>query len=239
MVFETGRRYSWGRRDDTYYIWNKRHPGDALEHSWEANARREFRWLEQEAAQRRRRRWVRVAIAAGLALIVLVLVAVALKASLDPSVDPARAAQGREGARYVNVGGGYGFLAPMDWSVVSASSTAQVTSPGGSITISIQVAPEGAVGAASAAFVRDLTAAWPEAQTEVPRPRAVGDLPGLSVGGTAVDETGDGIRFLSIVVDSGARNHAISVSVPREWNESMYMPAVDVVLSSFEPLDAS
>lgn len=239
VVFETGRRYSWGRRGDTYYIWNKRHPGDVLEHSWEANARREFRWLEQEAAQRRRRRWRRVAIAAGLVLIVLVLVAVAMKASDDPSAASEPAARGRGGARYTNVGGGYGFLAPMDWSVVSASSTAQVTSPGGSITISIQVAPEGAVGAASEAFVRDLAAAWSEARTEAPQPRPVGDLPGLSVGGTAVDEAGDAIRFLSIVVDSGARNHAISVSVPREWNESMFMPAVDVVLSSFEPLDAS
>ena len=52
---------------------------------------------------------------------------------------------------------------------------------------------------------------------------------GLSVAGSAIDETGDPIRFLSIVLDSGARDHAISVSVPRAWNAALFMPAVDVL----------
>jgi hypothetical protein len=241
VVFETGRRFSWGRRGDTYYVWDKRHPGDELAHSWEANARREFGWLEQEAAHRRRRRWRRLCIAVGLVLIVLAAAAIAwLEATDEPPSIPSSAepALGHEVGRYVNVGGGYGFLAPSGWSVLSASSTAQVMSPGGTVTISIQIAPEGAVGAASEAFVGDLTAAWTDPHIEPRRPGRVGDLPGLSVGGTAIDETGDPIRFLSIVVDSGARNHAISVSAPRAWDAALYMPAVNVVLSSFEPLDA-
>ncbi len=240
VVFERGRRYSWGRRGDTFYIWDRRHPSDALGHPWEANARREFQWLEQEAAHRWRRRWRRLFIAVGLIVIVLVAAAIALKAKdgSSSSISHAEPALGHEVGRYVNAGGGYGFNAPSDWGVVSASSTARVTSPGGTVTISIQVAPDGAVGAASEAFVRDLTAAWTGAQPEAPQPRMVGDLPGLSVGGTAIDETGVPIRFLSIVVDSGARNHAISVSVPREWDAALFMPAVDVVVSSFESLDA-
>jgi hypothetical protein len=240
VVFEKGRRYSWGRRGATYYIWDKRHPSDALGHSWEANAQREFRWLEQEAAHRRRRRWKRLSIAVGLVLIVLTTIAIGVKATGEPTQNraPVEPTLGQEVGRYVNVQGGYGFSAPSGWSVLSASSTAQVTSPGGTVTISIQVAPEGAVGTASNAFVSDLAAAWTDVQTEAALPRTAGDLPGLSVAGSAIDETGDPIRFLSIVVDSGARNHAISVSVPRAWNAALFMPAVDVVLASFEPVDA-
>lgn len=240
VVFGTGRRYAWGRRGETYVIWDKRHPNDVLGHSWEANARREFQWLEDEATQRRRRRWRRLSIALGLVLAVLVAAAIALKASVDPATDPAPAepALDRAVGRYVNVGGGYGFSAPTDWSVLSASSTAQVTSPGGTVTISVQVAPEGAVGTASEAFVGDLTAAWTDVQTEAAQPRTVGDLPGLSVGGDAIDENGEPIRFHTIVIDSGARNHAISVVVPRAWNAALFMPAVEVVASSFRPVDS-
>ena len=240
MVFETGRRYSWGRRGDTYYIWDKRQPGDKLGHAWEANAQREFRWLEQEAAHRRRRRWRRLSIVVGLVLTTLIAVGIGVEAMGGPTANrsPVEPGLGQEVGRYVNVQGGYGFRAPSGWSVLSASSTAQVMSPSGTVTISIQVAPEGAVGTASDAFVSDLAAAWTDVQVEAALPRTAGELPGLSVAGSAIDETGDPIRFLSILLDSGARNHAISVSVPRAWNAALFMPAVDVLLASFEPVDA-
>jgi hypothetical protein len=240
IVLESGRRYSWGRRGDSYYIWDKRHPGDALEHAWETNARREFQWLEQEAARRRRRRWRRLAVAVGLSTLVVVAAAAAALDVRGGGAEPSAAEPpvGPEVGRSVNVGGGYGFRAPIGWDVLSAASTALVTNPNRSVTISIQVAPEGAVGAASSAFVRDLTAAWTDARIESPQPRPVGDLAGLSVRGTAIDETGESIRFFTIVVDSGARNHAISVSMPGSSDATLFMPAVDLVLSSFEPLDA-
>jgi hypothetical protein len=41
------------------------------------------------------------------------------------------------------------------------------------------------------------------------------------------------------VVDSGERNHAISVSVPEAWDAVAFMPAVDELLSSFSPVEAN
>ena len=241
VVFETGRRYSWGRRGDTYYIWDKRQPGDKLGHAWEANAQREFRWLEQEAAHRRRRRWRRLSIVVGLVVTTLIAVGIGVRGDGwtddEPVAGRARRSVTRSGATSTSRAD-TGSDAPSGWSVLSASSTAQVMSPGGTVTISIQVAPEGAVGTASDAFVSDLAAAWTDVQIEAALPRTAGELPGLSVAGSAIDETGDPIRFLSIVLDSGARNHAISVSVPRAWNAALFMPAVDVLLASFEPVDA-
>jgi hypothetical protein len=57
------------------------------------------------------------------------------------------------------------------------------------------------------------------------------------VSGTAIDETGRSIRFMALVVDSGERNHAISIAVPRTWDPVTFMPAIEELLSSFKPVD--
>jgi hypothetical protein len=64
----------------------------------------------------------------------------------------------------------------------------------------------------------------------------VSGLPAIAVGGTATDVTGP-IRFLSIVVDAGDRNHAIEVAVPRAWDAATFMPDVEEILASFEPIE--
>ena len=238
-IIESGRRYSWGRRGDEYYIWDKRNPGDSLGHSWEANARREFGWLERQAQLRRRRRWSRLLVAVGLICVVAAPVAIMLYADATSSSTSEQAAPEVPATeRHINAEGGYAFRVPTGWSVQSAASATEVTSPTGTATISIQVASEGELDAASVAFVGNLVATWTDAQTEEPQPRTVGELPAVSVGGTAVDESGRPLRFLSILVDTGTRNHAISVSVPESSDAVSFMPAIEEILSSFKPLEA-
>ena len=238
-LIEAGRRYSLGRRDDVYCIWEKRNPAEVIEHRWVANARREFRWLERQARLRRRGLWVRLLV--GTILVVAVAAPVALDMYADgwfPAVAGGQGPQALSIGRYVNPQGGYAFRVPEGWDVRAAASTTEVSSPTGSVTISIQIAPEGDIEATPREFVAALSAGWTDTTTEKPRTRTVGGLPASSVGGTAVDETGAPIRFLSIVVDSGTRNHAISVSVPAREETETFLPEIEEILASFTPLDA-
>jgi hypothetical protein len=239
-IIESGRRYAWGRQGDAYSVWKKRRPAETLEHTWAANARQEFRWLEQQAQLRRRRMWTRLFVAGGLVLVYPVAVGISLYVNRSSPSTLQQAQVDTVGVavaeRYVNVEGGFAFRAPQDWSVRSAASTTEVASPGGTVTISIQAAPDGDIDVASETFVESLTTGWTDTQAEAPKSRTVGDLPAVSVSGTAVDETGSPIRFLSIVADSGVRNHAISLAVPRTWDAVSFMPAIEEVLSSFRPL---
>ncbi len=213
-IIEAGRRYSWGRRGDAYYVWDKRSPGESLGHSREASARREFRWLEQEAQIRRRRTRLRLLVIAGLICVAAAPTAIVMYSD-DPSAPPqAEEVEANGPKRYVNAEGGYGFRVPRRWLVQTSESTTRVTSPNGKVAISVLVAPQGDLDVVSEASITNIAAAWTDTTTEVSQPRTVGDLPALSVGGTAVDESGTPIRFLSIVIDSGPRNHAIWVSVP-------------------------
>jgi hypothetical protein len=253
-IIETGKRYSWGRRGDAYYIWEKRSPGESLGHSTEASARREYRWLEQEARIRRRRRMTRLLIGAGLVSLAVAPAAIVMYAegSSEPAQtavadaadtagvgDTAGVADSAGSGRYVNAEGGYAFRAPAGWQVQVSDSSTQVTSPIGNAVISILVAPEVGIDAVSDVSSGSIAAGWTEIRSEAPRSRTVGDLPALSVGGTAVDESGKPIRFLSIVIDSGTRNHAIWVSVPESFDATSILPSIDRIMTSFRPLDAA
>lgn len=175
----------------------------------------------------------------GAILVVAVAAPVALDMYADGWFPTATGGEGTQAlsiGRYVNPQGGYAFRVPEGWGVRVAASTTEVSSPTGSVTISIQIAPEGDIEATPRAFVAALSAGWTDTTPEKPRTRTVGGLPASSVGGTAVDQTGAHIRFLAIVVDSGARIHAISVSVPARDTET-FLPAIEEILSSFTPLD--
>lgn len=252
-IIETGKRYSWGRRGDAYYIWEKRSPGESLGHSAEASARREFRWLEQEARIRRRRRMTRLLIGAGLVCLAVAPAAIVMYAdgSSDPSqtavadapdranAPTAGAADAAGSERHINAEGGYAFRAPAGWNVQTSESSTRITSPTGNAVISILVAPDGGIDAVSDVSTGSIASEWSEIRSEAPRPRTVGDLPALSVGGTAVDGSGTPIRFLSIVIDSGTRNHAIWVSVPETFDATSILPSIDEILTSFRSLEAA
>lgn len=237
-TIESGRRFSWGRRGDAYYVWDKRTPGESRGHSGEATARREFRWLEQEAKVRRHRRRMRLLIGAGLICIAAAPAAIVMYA--DGSAGQSQpVADAVEPKRLVNDEGGYGFRVPAGWTVQTSESSSRVTSPNGSATISVLVAPEGDIGAVSEASLVSIASDWTDTQAEAPQARTVGDLPAMSVGGTAIDGSGEPIRFLSIVIDSGVRNHAIWVSVPETADAATFLPSIEEILESFKPREAA
>jgi len=243
-ILDSGRRYTLGRGGDTYYVWEKRKPKNLVEHDWEGSARQEFWRLEEQGQVTRRRRWTKVGVVVGLLLAYGIAVAVVLAvndASRSPSGPvPAQVeALGTVAAGHaLNPEGGFAFQVPEGWLLKDAGPTSEIASPDGSVSISMTTAPDGALDEASASFVDHLLTAWSDAETEPAHSRTVGTLPALSVSGTATDQAGEQIRFVSVVVDSGERNHAISVSVPESWDAVAFMPAVDELLSSFSPVDA-
>jgi hypothetical protein len=244
----SGTRYSWGRRGDAFYVWDKRAPGESRGHSSEAAARREFRWLEQETKIKRKRRLVHILLGAGL---VSVAAAPALIVMLaDGSEEPSPTVSERDAGsavdarvdsseRLTNDEGGYGFRVPDGWTAETSRSFSQVSDPSGQATISVLVAPEGDIDAVSDTSLATTTADWTDVQAEAPQDRAVGEFPAVSVGGTATDTSGEPIRFLSIVIDSGERNHAIWVSVPETGGASTFLPAIEQILGSFKPLETA
>lgn len=243
-LLDSGRSYTLGRAGDTYYVWEKRKPKNLVDHDWEGSARQEFWRLEEQARVTRRRRWTKVGAVVGLLLAYGIAVAVVLyvnDGSQSPPGPVAEQAEGPEAAaagHILNPVGGFTFRVPEGWLVEEDGPTTEVTSPDGTVSISMTTAPEGALDEATASFVGDLLAAWSDAETEPARSRTVGALPALSVSGTATDQAGERIRFVSVVVHSGQGNHAISVSVPESWDAVAFMPAVDELLSSFSPVAA-
>lgn len=235
---ESGKRFSWGRRGEAYYVWANRTPGESRGHSGEAAARREFRWLEQEAKVRRRRLSMRLSIGAGLLCIAAAPAVIVMYAD-GPEGQPKQVADAVEPKRVVNDEGGYSFRAPAGWSVQTEGSSSLVTNPNGNATISVLVAPEGDIAAASEASIGSIAADWTDTQAETPQARTLGDLPAISVGGTAIDGSGEPIRFLLIVIDSGVRNHAIWVSVPENADAATFLPSIEEILESFKPREAA
>lgn len=235
---ESGKRFSWGRRGEAYYVWANRTPGESRGHSGEAAARREFRWLEQEAKVRRRRLSMRLLIGAGLLCIAAAPAVIVMYAD-GSAGQPQQVADAVEPKRLVNDEGGYSFRAPAGWSVQTEGSSSLVTNPNGNATISVLVAPEGDIAAASEASIGSIAADWTDTQAETPQARTLGDLPAISVGGTAIDGSGEPIRFLLIVIDSGVRNHAIWVSVPENADAATFLPSIEEILESFKPREAA
>lgn len=244
-TMESGARYSWGRRGDAFYVWDKRTPGESRGHSSATGAQREFRWLEQEARVQRRRRLARILVGIGLLCVaaapaLIVMIADGSQGSSSPSSerDPEVEAPIVSSERLTNDDGGYGFRVPEGWTVDTSRSTSQVTDPAGHVTISVLVAPDGGIDAVSDTSLASITADWTGVEAEAPHDRTVGALPAVAVGGTATDASGAPVRFLSIVIDSGERNHAIWVSVPETGDASTFLPAIEQILGSFRPLES-
>jgi hypothetical protein len=238
-VLEAGRRYVLGRRGDTYYVWQRRRRGEPAEHAWEDNARQEFLWLERQAQARRRRRWLRFLVVLGAVFAYAVAVAAVLfltRSSTSTEAPPAAPRAATAAGPHVNEDGSFGFTVPEGWTIDVDGARTEVTSPSGTVTVAVGPAPDGPVREASQETLDDLTTGWATARTEAPRERTVSGLPAIAVGGTATDVTGP-IRFLSIVVDAGDRNHAIEVAVPRAWDAATFMPDVEEILASFEPIE--
>lgn len=241
---ESGVRYSWGRRGDAYYVWDKRAPGESRGHSSATGAKREFLWLEQAARVHRKRRLSRILVGLGLLCIaatpaLVVMLADGSRGSSSPPSDRAAEVESATGASQLltNDDGGYAFRVPEGWTAVSSRSTSQVTDQAGDVTISVLVAPEGDIEAVSDSSLASITADWSGVESEPQHDRTVGTLPAVAVGGTATDASGAPIRFLSIVLDSGERNHAIWVSVPENGDASTFLPAIEQILGSFRPLE--
>lgn len=243
-LLDSGRSYTLGRAGDTYYVWEKRKPKNRVDHDWEGSARQEFWRLEEQARVTRRRRWTKLGAVAGLLLAYGTAVAVVLYVNDGPQSASGPVAEQVEGPGAVAAGhvlnpvGGFTFRVPEGWLLEETGPTTEIASPDGTVSISMTTAPAGALEEATSSFVGELLTAWSDAETEPARSRTVGALPALSVSGTATDQAGERIRFVSVVVHSGQGNHAISVSVPESWDAVAFMPAVDELLSSFSPVDA-
>lgn len=236
-VIARGRRYILGRSGDRICLWDKKLPDEpfaTFEGSLEANARLEFERLERHAREGRRR-FRRRALLVAIPIICaagVVAYVVASDAASSPSDEVASASTS---ARYVNTVGGYTFRYPGGWNLTPSSATTQVSSPDGLVSVSLQVAPAGDLSAVSGSFAHTYASSWTEVAYEPPQLRTLGSAPAAFLGGTATD-AGRQVRFLTIVVREGARNYALAVTVPREWDPAALMPSIDTIVTSFAPI---
>lgn len=137
--------------------------------------------------------------------------------------------------RYENVEGGYEFLYPREWHLTAAGTRTKVVSPERDVVVSIGLAPPGGLGAASDAFVASVREAYDDVETtSTERDRIAGNA-AVFVGGSAVTNEGEPIRFLTVTVGDSGRNYAIGVFVPGAAEPTEVLPTVRGMIDSFRP----
>ncbi len=245
----SGTRYSWGLVHGSYAVWKgrrARRPIEVYDRDSMADAERRFKDLEATARLRsaRRRsfvgRWGR-RLAVGAIVVALGVSVGALLGSLqgwggdaEPSL---KGGAVTEAIRYDDPSGGFSMRVPAGWNVVtSASGATQLVSQDGDVTVSIESMPAGDLGEVAADFMNSATDGWDDVSFESPVERELGGRPAIAYGGTAVDGSGEEIRFLAIVADDAdGEHHGMLVLVPLDWDAATGFAPIEEIASSLKP----
>jgi hypothetical protein len=255
-VIRAGSRYVWGRGPDFYGIWDQKHPEDPVatfDGSSRSDGWRYFQRLEWEAKPIKHRhrvgRWLRRFAIAVLAVVVVALLGLVafllltnrtLEGSLFDltAADPPAPTEptGSNLVRHENAEGGYAFRHPGGWTVVDRSTGTELSSTSDGVLVAFEVTSEPRIDVAAQSIARTFTAAWTGVAVEPPQVRKVAAFDAVSISGTGTDENGVAVRFMVIAVEGGARNFAIRVVVPQEYDPTSAQPQIEEVVASFEPL---
>ena len=138
--------------------------------------------------------------------------------------------------RHENAEGGYAFRHPGGWTVVDRSTGTELSSTSDGVLVAFEVTSEPRIDVAAQSIARTFTAAWTGVAVEPPQVRKVAAFDAVSISGTGTDENGVAVRFMVIAVEGEARNFAIRVVVPQEYDPTSAQPQIEEVVASFEPL---
>ena len=241
-VINAGVRYSWGGHSEGFMVWHNERPNDPVA-TFDALSRFEawkrFRHLEAEAeAQHGRRifssdaRWRRRLVYIGLpTLVVGLLVAVLVIRSEWSDEGAGRENGGSVDPAFASVADDHRVRLPPGWTTTQRSEITELHSPEGSVSVSITTAPEGTIAEIARAGFQTLTEAWTDVRIGSAKEQRIGEATAISVDGTATDDSGEPVRFMSIALELDARSFSVSVLALRGWTSSRKREVNEIVAS--------
>ena len=242
-TINVGVHYSWGVGHAGFEVWDNKRPDDPVATFDDASrysAWQRFKSLESAAQERHRRRasriarWGRRFALVGVPVLAAGLLAAMLVRGNDRSgLHDGSRGDAVTGTWFRNTAGDYRFRLPAGWTAQERSTATEVRSPDGAVDASIDVVSGGDIADVAPRVFGSLTSGWTDVQVESPVQRS-GSVPGHRVNGIATDASGRPIRFLGIVIDTGARNLAMSVSVPQDWDPVATLPEIDQIIDSLK-----
>jgi hypothetical protein len=139
-------------------------------------------------------------------------------------------------AEYVNGTHDYGFEYPASWTVHENAQITSLENPNGRIRVRFGVGPSSDLGTTAARSIHSLSDVTSDRDVIGMTRERIDGSNSLLVSGTAIDDSGRRVRFLSITVRGQPRNYAISILVPRRSDPVTVLPQIEDIVSSFDVL---
>lgn len=139
-------------------------------------------------------------------------------------------------AEYVNGTYDYGFEYPASWTVRENAQITSLENPNGRIRVRFGIGPSSDLGTTAARSIHSLSDVTSDRNVIGMTREKVDGSSSLLVSGTAIDDGGQRVRFLSISVRGQPRNYAISILVPRRSDPVTVLPQIEEIVSSFDVL---
>jgi len=158
---------------------------------------------------------------------------------------PAGATPDRSGSRsdlgmteYVSGTHDYGFEYPASWTVHENAEITSLENPNGRIRVRFGIGPSSDQRTATARSIHSLSDVTSDRDVIGMTRERIDGASSLLVSGTAIDDGGRRVRFLSITVPGQSKNYAISILVPRRSDPVTVLPQIEEIVSSFDILAA-
>jgi hypothetical protein len=139
-------------------------------------------------------------------------------------------------AEYVSGTHDYGFEYPASWTVHENARITSLENPNGRIRVRFGVGPSSDLGTTAARSIHSLSDVTSDRDVIGMTREKIDGSSSLLVSGTAIDDGGRRVRFLSITVRGQSMNYAISILVPRRSDPVTVLPQVEEIVSSFDVL---
>ena len=156
---------------------------------------------------------------------------------------PAGATPDRSGSRsdlgvaeYVNGTYDYGFEYPASWTVQENAQITSLENPNGRIRVRFGISRSGDLETTAARSIHSLSDVTSDRDVIGMTREKIDGSNSLLVSGTAIDDGGRRVRFLSITVRGQSKNYAISILVPRRSDPVTVLPQIEEIVSSFDVL---
>ncbi|MGI8774911.1 MAG: hypothetical protein ACR2KQ_07860 [Actinomycetota bacterium] len=141
-----------------------------------------------------------------------------------------------ESERFVNKRGGYRFSLPEGWKANKKGPRTELRGPKRVAAMSIAPIKTHSLKKVSRSLVRSIRAGYSKVKVEGRENSPIGELRSRAVAGRAVNERGAKLRFLAIAIKGSKRFFGVGVFTPRSSDPSQVVPAVQTIVSSFEPV---
>lgn len=153
----------------------------------------------------------------------------------QPAVAPPRSAADPDARLHRNAEAGYEIRSPSDWRVTESGTVTRLASPDRTVVVTVGVGPRGSLGQASDRLVASLRASYADVRLSGTEPEPIFGNRSLVAGGTAINDRGDGVRFLAIAIAAPEENYAMTVFIPEAADPFGLLPDLRRIVHSFRP----